>query len=197
MYWVFVFGSIFAICGVNMASNFSWQTVQDLFLVFVVILLPSILSLFIKKVLPEKFFDGTMEFFLPKKYEKSLFNKINIRSWKDKIPNWGNVGKDMAKDGQIDVESIKNFIVQTCLGEIVHLFCMLSAMVSGVVLALNRPDLIFTMILPVVVVYAVINLLSVLIQRYNRPRLQILLNRLERKNRDSEQEEYQKNKATI
>ena len=56
MYWVFVFGSIFAICGVNMASNFSWQTVQDLFLVFVVILLPSILSLFIKKVLPEKFF---------------------------------------------------------------------------------------------------------------------------------------------
>lgn len=195
MFWVFVFICIAIICVGNLIVNFSLQTALDLLLVFAVMLVPSALSLLLSKILPAKFFDASQKFYLQKKDENKFLQFLNVKKWKDKIPNWGNVGGDLNSQRTLDESGVQNFIFQTCQGEIVHWFCIVSSLISAIILTIGRNDLFFRMILPIFIVYFIVNMLSILVQRYNRPRLQVLLKRVQRqqanltKNQDNEDED--------
>lgn len=185
MYWLFVIGGIGLTLGLNMIFDFSWQTFLDFLFVFIIILLPSIISLLFQVVFPKKWLDGKAKIFQQKKFEKNLYRKIGVKNWKDKVPNCGNVGKGVVNENNInlDEKNINYFVYQTCLGEIVHKFCIATCLISTILLGIFRFDLFFKMVLPVWFVYTTINILSIIIQRYNRPRLNIMLAKIQRANR--------------
>ena len=180
MYWLFVLGSILLIFAFNMIRCFTWSTALDLAFVIVCILLPSIIALFFERILPYKCFDATQSFYKSKKNERKFYDKIKVKNWKDKIPNWGKVGQVRESENQLNIHDVEKFIFQTCLGEIVHDFCVISSLISAIILMIKRPDIFLNMALPIFIVYAIVNMLSIIIQRYNRPRLQLLLERMKR-----------------
>ena len=187
LYWFLVFGGIFLLTLLNLIFHFSWQTALELLIIFASILGPSAISLLFDKFLPSKCFNPQSWFYTPRKFEKKLYTILKVKHWKDSVPNCGNVGKDLANSNKkLGKEDLNNIIYQTCLAELVHKFCVFSSFIASLIVFILNEDLFFRMALPIFLIYFIINMLSIIIQRYNRPRLQILLKRLKNDDKDAQ-----------
>lgn len=49
----------------------------------------ALIAAFVRHALPSKWFDHKKSVFTVEKKEKLFYEKIKIRKWKDKIPEWG------------------------------------------------------------------------------------------------------------
>ena len=179
-YWIFLYTNIALICGLNLAFNLSFTTFLYLLLSFAIVLIPSLFVDIIIRLLPRKWFDYHKKIYYVSERESKFYKDIGIRDWKDKIPELGktvNFSKAKLCDPN-NPEYIERFILETCLGSMTHVFCMVSALGFSVFGLLWHGFL--TMTLPVAVVYGVMNIPSILIQRYNRPRLIKKLERMTR-----------------
>lgn len=180
MYFCFVIFCVLLIISLNMIFAFSINTAVELLYSFAMVLLPSLFVAVVIRILPKSWFDYNKKRYLVSEKEKNLLVKIGIRKWKDKIPELGGTVK-FKKDTLTDTGNIlylKRFILETCYGETLHKFCIVSALLSLLFVPRN---LILKMALPVAIIYSLINIPSILIQRYNRPRLIKQLTRLERR----------------
>jgi len=135
-----------------------------------------VVSFVIGESIPRKWYHYDAFPFTPFAWEKNgqIYEKIGIRKWKDRVPDisklvWFVVGKRV--NGLHDVNNMRRLIQETCSGEMVHIG-----------LALVSPA--FMILMPggygavAMALYAVANILFAAIQRYNRPRLAHMLNRL-------------------
>lgn len=156
---------------------------------FIVIIVGSI-SFVAGELLPRKNFDYNAFPYRSFKWEKNgaVYNKIAIQKWKDHVPDMSKYVKTMFAKEIVSVRDPKythRLILETCVAELVHY-----------VLILLSP--IFTQYMDglygniAMVLYALGNLPFVLIQRYNRPRLVLLMEkqlaaqkRLQNKAKDS------------
>ena len=179
MYLFFVFFCIISIIAINLILNFSSLTVLWLFISFASVLLPSLFVAIIIRLLPQSWFDYNKKVYHVSEKEKNFLVKLGVRKWKNKIPDLGstvNFKKNELKNSK-NTEYLKKFIQETCYGEMLHIFCIISALVSLLFVSRN---IFLTMALPIAIIYSMINIPSILIQRYNRPRLIKQLKRLER-----------------
>lgn len=182
LYWIFLYFNIVLICSLNLIFNFSLTTFLYLVLSFAVVLVPSLFVDIFIRILPKKWFDYNKKIFIVKDSEVNFYKKIGIRKWKDKIPEAGKTA-GFSKDHLYDPnnpEYIKNFILETVYGSLLHLFCIITSLSFAFFGLLWNGFL--TMTLPVAVVYSILNVPSFMIQRYNRPRL---IKKLERMTRDN------------
>lgn len=117
------------------------------------------------------FFDAEKRMYRPHKWEKDgrfYRDVLKINLWKDLLPQY--TGKDGFSKDHIDntsVEYIDQFILETCRGEWNH---TINCCLTFVLLAINEPSM--GIILSLCVNAG--NLPFVIIQRYNRFRLQKL-----------------------
>lgn len=177
MYFFIMFFCIFSIIGLNLAFNFAWQTLLNLLISFAIVLLPSLIIAVLIRLLPKSWFDNKHKIFKVSKKERHFYEKIKIKIWKDKIPDLGqtaNFKKDKL-DNTNDPVYLKKFINETIYGECVHILCIISALLS---LIFVPKKLLLPMALPIAIVYICYNIPSIIIQRYNRPRLEVVYNRL-------------------
>lgn len=135
--------------------------------------LSNIFALFIRreKIKEEKFP------FRPFKWEKNgrVYDKINIRKWKNKVPDMSKLLKFMLPkkvDMGAGIQEIKALIKETCVAEIVH--CALIVLSLAVIFICPGTDgfLLF-------VICLCLNLPFIFIQRYNRPQYMTAIRRLE------------------
>ncbi len=143
------------------------------------LILISVLSFPLGRILPKKWFRADAVPYRSYSFEAGgrIYEKFGIRKWQNKVPDMSKLfpkwmpPKGMAGNykGRLEV-----MIQETCIAEIVHttlcvlgLYCIrLWPGVGGLLLAL---------------IYALaLNLPFVIIQRYNRPRLQRLKDKLQR-----------------
>lgn len=109
--------------------------------------------------------------------EGQIYRKIGIHRWKDKVPDMSKICRDMTRKEiptYPTVESLTCLIAESCIAECSHWVLLL---LSLLVLAIVPGAMGF-------VIYGLCvlgNLPCLLIQRYNRPRLQKALARLRRK----------------
>ncbi|MBQ0016999.1 MAG: hypothetical protein KBT30_00020, partial [Clostridiales bacterium] len=140
----------------------------------VIVLLPSLFIAIIIRFLPKSFFDANKRFFKKSEKNKEFYIRIGIKNWKDKIPDFGQT-VNFKKDKFIkpnSLEYVEKFISETCYAEVLHISCCVSALISMWLTLLILPSYcFFTMALPIAVVYVLFNMPSIMIQRYNRPRL--------------------------
>jgi len=128
---------------------------------------------------PKRLFDPARRLYRIRSWErKGQFYEgiMGIRSWKDRLPDWGGRFKGGFFKRSLEYNSpeyLQRFILETCRGEAVH----------WAVLSMALPFFLWNpwwagMIM--VLYAAAVNLPCILVQRYNRSRLTLLLSRMTR-----------------
>lgn len=146
------------------------------------ILVNGIVAFVCCKMLPDTLFSADKKIYKVSKKEISFYEKFGIKKWKDKTAELGALnGFKKNKVQEFDnPEYVKRFILETNKGFIDH---FISSVVSVIVAFFMPMRFWLTLSFPVALTSVVLNLISVVILRYNMPRLQVLLKFAERKQR--------------
>ena len=139
------------------------------------IALIGILAHILGEALPRKWFHWDRFPYRTFSWEREgrVYEAMGIRRWKDRLPDKSkHTKKTFTKQmkGHDSIDGLVRFLQETCVAELVH-WCLLLLsfpLYSYVPTGFGAA---------VTVLYALSNLPFILIQRYNRPRLQRLLNR--------------------
>ena len=152
---------------------------MELFQSVVYLFLIGVAAHFIGQALPRHWFDPNSKSFQMHPWEKSgnFYRKIRIRKWKDKLPDASKVMPDMYRK-EISVppseENLQCLIAESCVAEFIHKLLILLSL--GVVkIWTGKNGWLFWFLC------ALGNLPFILIQRFNRPRLQAALSRMQSK----------------
>lgn len=102
------------------------------------------------------------------KFERKLYKVLRVKKWKKFVPTYNERLFSMKEN------SVGNIIGETCRAEVVHLLCAAASLVS-ISFALIFGSL--TAFLITGIAGALVDLVLVIVQRYNRPRLKKLSDR--------------------
>lgn len=144
------------------------------------VLINGLMALIVCKLLPKKWFVGEKKLFNASKKECKFYEKLGIKKWKDWVVDLGKLNgfkKDKVEDNS---EYIKRFILENNLGFIEHMISVLASVLALFILPIKFW---LPMSLPIVLTSLIINTMSIMILRYNMPRLKTLLKFSERKNK--------------
>jgi hypothetical protein len=129
--------------------------------------------------LPLSWFKGEGRFFRVSNREKSLYKKLRVRKWKDKVWELGGLGgfsKRKIEDPR-SPQYIERFIVECNKGVVTH---RLSYFIGYLAMPTMSGVCIYTIGLPVAFVNMILNILPTIVLRYNTPQLRSLLERMRR-----------------
>lgn len=115
--------------------------------------------------------DWRKPWFRQRKFEEKLYKKLKVKRWKNRLPTIDENAFDLAKT------PIERIIGATCQSEIVHELDMLASL-AAILFAIPFGELWVFLITSII--GAAFDIMFVIMQRYNRPRL---LRSLERRNR--------------
>lgn len=177
---------IFLLDNINLAW---WQVILFVYGFALVEFAIDGLLAFIVNKLPKKWFNPSLKIFKIHKWERRFYERLGIKKWKDKIPELGKLGnfsKSTLQD-PTSVEYIQRFIVECVIGEVVHI----SGLIFGFII-LFHPNNILNITLPIAIVNLLLNIPSILILRYNRPKLAVVLERNKRLEQRKKEKELQK-----
>ena len=119
------------------------------------------------------------KFFNVSKAEQRFYERLGIRAWKDKSLELGGLGgfsKAKINDPN-NPEYIERFLVESYKGEIDHIVGMIAGFTVIFIFPLKFAWFVGV---PVAIVNAAINYMSVMILRYNTPKLKTLYKRASR-----------------
>ena len=143
------------------------------------IALAGIAAHFIGEALPRKPLDPRRFPFAPWPWEKSgkLYRALKVQSWKNRLPDMSRVAPDMVKK-QVSLtgssDEAARVAVETCVAEAVHWVLMLLSFI--IYLLCPQP-----LGAALAVLYGLSHVPFIIIQRYNRPTLVVLAERLKQR----------------
>jgi hypothetical protein len=143
------------------------------------------LAILINKM-PDRWFGVDHPLYKVSDKEKRFYQKIKVRSWKDKVWELGGLG-GFSKKSLIDPNSpeyIEKFIIECNKGVLTH---RLSYPIGFLPMLFIPNVCAWTIACPVAVVNLFLNILPTIVLRYNTPKLKAVLQRMQRKNADSKQ----------
>lgn len=172
----------------NLAFVFSFQTIIDVLICLVLIMLPAVIFLFVGRILPKSWFSEKRKIFHIGKIKKKFCEIVNVKSWKDKIPVGGRVaGFRLNKlDNPKDPKYLDRYIYESCFADWLHSSLCVWSFVGMAIVGFINVNLILRMALPIAILFCYQNLTSATIQWYMRPRIAKL--------RDIELKKLEKNK---
>ena len=134
---------------------------------------------FIGEALPRRRFDPRRFPFAPWPWEKSgrLYRALRVRAWKNKLPDMSRVAPDMVRKSVSltgSAAAAERVAVETCVAEAVHWALMLLSFV--IYLLYSQPPG-----AALAVLYGLSHVPFIIIQRYNRPTLTTLAERLKQR----------------
>lgn len=136
-----------------------------------------ILSFIVGRILPKKWFNWEAPWFKSFAWEKNgkIYERVHIRRWKDLLPDMNKITPALMKgrapkSAHGSAKELEGVLQETCVAEAIHLSLCVAGLgcidlmpgAGGVLLA---------------VLHALGNLLFVMVQRYNRPRMYKLYRR--------------------
>ena len=131
---------------------------------------------FIGEALPRRWFDPCRFPFAPWPWERSgkLYRALRVQAWKDKMPDMSRIAPDMVRK-QVSLTGssaeAERVAKETCVAEVVHWVLMLLSFV--IYLPYPRP-----LGAALAILYGLSHVPFIIIQRYNRPTLSTLAQRL-------------------
>ena len=138
-----------------------------------VIIVDLIFALIVRRVLPAKWFGVDKTKYGASKKEQKLYEKIGIKKWKDKILELGALS-GFRKNHVLkpnDNEYVERYILEANYGIMVHV----ADIIFGFLIVFIYPLKYFLCFgVPVALVNAVLNLLPMMVLRYNLPKLHTL-----------------------
>ena len=181
---IFVFTVISVLLGVFVGVPFVGITESRVFAITmislaVLLLIDTVCALFVRYCLPKKAFNPFLKIYKVAKGERKFYEKIGVRKWKDRIPEAGQLFANFGKSEILDTsnnEYIYKFMSETIYAELMH---WLSALISVFIIFIDLSIALYVA-LPLIVGNVILNILPVIVQRYNRPKLMVLYQRNER-----------------
>ena len=174
-YWLIIGLCIFLVFSLNIIFAFEWITLFYCAFALGIVLLPGILFATILEFLPEKIFNPDSYAFRVYKFENNFYEKLGIKSWKDKIPVIKPMRSKFDKANLVDPKSAEYlyiFIKESCKAELGHGFSIIWGFLCAFICMFVLPSkFVLTAYLPVLVVSTIVHFLSYAIQRYIRPKL--------------------------
>lgn len=144
-----------------------------------------------------RWFDDNHRIFQVSKREKRFYEHLHIKDWKDKVWELGGLG-GFSKSKMTDPnnpEYLWRFIIENNKGIVVHILCIT---IGFAIMFIVPGEFMLRIGLPVALVNTLLNLMSILVLRYNIPRLQIAYKRASRvKGRVSEEVTVAKKVAVV
>lgn len=128
------------------------------------------------RLLPKKCFLPENKFFQVSKKERVFYEKLGIKSWKDKVWELGAMGgfrKNKIKNPN-SPEYLNKFLIESNMGIVMH---MIGVFVGFAVMFIFPLKYALCIGLPVALVNAVLNTLPTMILRYNIPKLSVAYKR--------------------
>lgn len=126
-----------------------------------------VVGLGIGKVHPKEF-DYHAKWFQPRPFEKKLYKKLKVKKWKAHVPAWS------PESFETKYHSLSEIVSAMCNAEVVH----------EVIIVLSFVPILFSIEYGVPAVFiitsvlaAAVDMVFVIVQRYNRPRIIKLINR--------------------
>ena len=133
-----------------------------------------VLSFFLGRLLPKRWLRPEKFPFRTYAWEEKLWKTLQIRKWQSKVPDMSRLFKKLMPEKKLTRQTAQDLplmIEETCVAELTHgLLCL-----AGLALLKIWPGAGGTILCVIYIVFG--NLPFLLIQRYNRPRLQKLLAR--------------------
>ena len=129
--------------------------------------------------LPAKWMNPNKKIFTASEKEINFYEKINIRRWKDKIPELGgftSFHKNKLSDPWNN-EYVERYMLEACYGIIIHLF---SPIFGFLIILLDYKMYIgaswmwLTIMIPTALVNGILILLPAFVLKYNLPKLKML-----------------------
>ncbi len=127
---------------------------------------------------PEKYFTPNKKLYIVSKKEQKFYEKIGIKSWKDKVWELGALGgfrKNKLKDNSS--EYLYRFILESNRGMLGHILDLFAGFLVVFILPLKYA---WRIGVPVAFVGFVLNLLPICVLRYNIPKLTVAYKRAKR-----------------
>lgn len=129
---------------------------------------------FIIHSLPNKWFGKDKKLFDVSRKERKFYEKLKIKNWKDKVWELGALGgfrKNKINDPN-NPKYLEKFIIESNKGFTLHLA---GIFFGFLILLFPMPKYWFCIGLPIAIVNVYLNLLSMMVLRYNVPKLKVAL----------------------
>lgn len=148
---------------------------------------------FIVHSLPDRLFGKDKKIFAVSKKERKFYDKLHIKSWKDKVWELGALGgfrKNKLNDPSSSMY-LERFIIESNKGFMGH---FLGIFFGFLILLYPHPKFFLCLGLPIAIVNLFLNSLSSMILRYNIPKLIIAYERAKKIETLNKKEEENENK---
>ena len=193
LYLSTIFVAMIIICTLNIClgpetfAGYEWWIIGAVTLSVVFEIAICGLVAFIFERLPEKCYKINSKFFTVSKKEQKFYEKIGIKSWKDKVWELGALGgfRKNKINNPNSSEYLHKFIVESCKGMVGHIVNLFMAYLVIFILPLKYW---WRIGIWVALVGALLNFLPTLILRYNLPKLAIAHKRASRLEERAEKE---------
>lgn len=185
LYLSVIFISVVMICGFNIAFGLqslqcAWWIVCVVGLCGVVfeVVIDAIFALLLSKT-PDKWYTYDKKYFQVSRFERKFLEKLRIRKWKDKVWELGGLGGFSKKklENPTDSQYIEKFLVESNKGIIIHI----AGIIFGFLILFVFPwKFALSICLPIAFVNTFLNTLSIIVLRYNYPKLLVVHKKLSR-----------------
>lgn len=150
------------------------------------LIITGIISFFVGRLLPKKWFRPDLFPYRSYKFEQEgrIYDKLNIRKWQSKVPDMSRIlpkwmpAKNLSGNYR---ERLPRMLQETCVAELIHsLLC-----ITGLYCIKLWPGFVGVVIVMLYIVF--FNLPFIIIQRYNRPRLIKLTQRIQEESKKQDE----------
>ena len=164
---IFVMNAVLSLTGV-VGFSVWFAAYYPLLIILTYIAFNAVVSL-LTRAIPQDKINIHSKYFKTFKNERKLYESLGVRKFKDKIPDMGGVFTGFSKSEIVstDPQYLERFIKETILGELSHILGILCCVF--VFLIFN--DYVLNFALPLFVLNTYFNLMPIMVQRYNRPKL--------------------------
>lgn len=149
-----------------------------MFIGIIIVIIIDAVSATLCRLLPLKYADFEKHIYHVSKKEKHFYEKIKIRKWKEKIPEIGHFTgfrkNRIAKPN--DINYIKRFLHEICYGQIGHFISIFTGFFLLLFSFINEDYLVISLV--IIIVNAFLNILPIMVLRYNSYTLIRLYQRL-------------------
>ena len=149
--------------------NLTWMVAVG---VVAMIAINAVVATICSKLLPNKCFDGDKKFYMPSKKECKFYEKIGIKKWKDRTLEMGFLNGFRKNKIENTPEHIERFILENKKGYLTHFMSVIASVLSLFILPIKFW---LAMSVPIIVTSIILNIIPMMILRYNMPRLLTML----------------------
>ena len=167
-------------CSLIFITSMEWWLICIISAVAIIgmIVINGIIAIIVCKWLPKRWFQKDVKMFNASKKECRFYEKLGVKKWKDKILDLGKTNGFKKDRIENDTKYIERFIYENNMGFITHI---VSAILGSFAFLILPIEFWLPMGVPIVVTSFILNIMPVMILRYNMPRLKTMLRFSQRK----------------